>query len=854
MPWLPSRKKSLIFLLGFLMIISFFWALVIYTEESSLEDQKNDDAKVIIGNSNSRVKPSNVNSKSHPSAKNQDTDSFNTNAIKPLISSPEVNIFDEGIKCFPHLSGYQKFQSDYRYKYHNRQLACNYDPLKVFDIKNNTLIMNCSNAGPAQYSLGNNPNFEILGNVKYNPDWRPYFTDPIDLDKHEYGFVKCGNTKKQGWLHNKYSWEVSDRVKERTENITKELNLTETQKPLTVLVLMVDAVSRQHFFRSMGSTVEFIRENIINGTYSDTYNVYDFYNGNSHGENTLPNLVPLLFGHSYFDHLLQTRYLSLKSADSTNKFLKIQEKIIWKDFEKNGFVTMFGWETRWDYFAEIGGRKILCDHVAASFWRGALEVSGFTDFSEKQRCIGNHHSHEFLFNYTKEFLENYEGHNKFGYAHFSSGHEITGSVLEAMDADLAEFLEKTMRIHNEKNEDLAILLLSDHGLHMGPWDRYEEGLIENLSPFTIFIANKQLLSKINENSHEILLHNTQRLVGKYDVYLTLKHLSTVPYGNAMLNYKDWKNEINLTSVVSLFHEEIPDNRTCEDIGIPLYWCNCLKYEKININDESSLAHHIAIEAVGAINRKNIKDKSQEVCMEIKLEKVIKIEEELKESQKYSGNMYKVSFSIRERSGVVFTAFAYVAKTFKYSKEEKENEIYPISQFESFRVQIQKIVRADNKDDFCCEVAEVIGAKCSFCICTHPKDYQIAKVMPAKKKSTLEKLKKSLFIAVGNVDKSCNETCAYFNKKCEKWGLSLVNRLEILKEPWRVQSSSNIYKDKGFMDFKNSKVDKTKEGKFPGLLFEDNKYTFIQADWDKLSCDAKNDKYMPICPCTYYHYN
>ena len=36
-----------------------------------------------------------------------------------------------------------------------------------------------------------------------------------------------------------------------------------------------------------------------------------------------------------------------------------------------GFVTMFGFDTVWDYLVKATGKNILTDHKAFNFWTGA---------------------------------------------------------------------------------------------------------------------------------------------------------------------------------------------------------------------------------------------------------------------------------------------------------------------------------------------------------------------------------------------------------------------------------------------------------------------------------------------------
>lgn len=152
--------------------------------------------------------------------------------------------------------------------------------------------------------------------------------------------------------------------------------------------------------------------------------------------------------------------------------------------------------------------------------------------------MGSKFSHEYMFNYTEEFISNYKSHHKFAYLHILPGHESTGSVIKSADMNLKIFLSNSLKFFSENNEDFAIFLMGDHGLHVGAWDKIEEGAVENLLPLAFLVTNKNLVQKIGAN--EVLTENTGRLVSKLDWNLSLKHLAVVPYGNLKIGSECYK--------------------------------------------------------------------------------------------------------------------------------------------------------------------------------------------------------------------------------------------------------------------------------------------------------------------------
>mmetsp|Transcript_22712 Transcript_22712/g.22462 ORF Transcript_22712/g.22462 Transcript_22712/m.22462 type:complete len:302 (+) Transcript_22712:375-1280(+) len=301
--------------------------------------------------------------------------------------------------------------------------------------------------------------------------------------------------------------------------------------------------------------------------------------------------------------------------------------------------------------------------------------------------------------------------------------------------------------------------------------------MENLLPFSFLIANKELIAKLGSETHEVLQHNTNRLVGKLDWYLTLKHLATAPYGNLDINskvYQEWKKLTNSENAISLLMEKVKDSRTCEDIRINLYWCTCLKYEEFNrlsSEEESAIVQRIAEAGIEAINRKISKDKAHEYCMTVSLAEIIKTDHEITDAKV---KHYKVDIKINEHPDFIFRVIAQVmpsSELMKYKKQELENQIYPTASLDSsqgrIELQVQNVVRVDNTNEICMEIGNNVKGKDNYCVCKGLKDFNIPKFPNGKVKVLLENFKKKLNIHVSEVSQSCKETCKNYGKVCEE---------------------------------------------------------------------------------------
>ena len=76
--------------------------------------------------------------------------------------------------------------------------------------------------------------------------------------------------------------------------------------------MITDSVSRNHFYRNFDKTIEWLNNNVVQGEYSKDTVMYDFIINNVHGTNSIPNVVPLVFGYNETNHNLRTKNAGFK--------------------------------------------------------------------------------------------------------------------------------------------------------------------------------------------------------------------------------------------------------------------------------------------------------------------------------------------------------------------------------------------------------------------------------------------------------------------------------------------------------------------------------------------------------------
>lgn len=582
----------------------------------------------------------------------------------------------EAISCKPRLDG------------HSDSKANLYFPVKYFqDCKlqnrqniikvegGDSISINCPVAG-GKYFLGSPPNTERLGRIEYKINWLDVVNNKIiDMKNSEFVMVKCSNSIKDAYLRNIYNLRAAERAKNISEKLLND-SKSKKKTPFGVHIIMLDSISRQHFYRTLKETTTYINNNLVN---SEEYIVYDFLTNNAHGENTRPNLVAFLLGKDFIPHESVVKEIKDNKEKNLKQYEEIQNSSLWKHYERLGYVTMFGFDTIWNFFCDDIGNIVFTDSAVLNFWNAAKTVFNYADFITRQRCFGQKNAHRHLLDYQIEFVKHYKNRNKFTYLHSSIAHENTGTIIKTLDKDLHEHLNELIRVYKDNQEDFFIVIAGDHGRKVGEWDWTDEGIFENKHPFHLIITKKSIIREMGESTHTNIIHNTERLVGRFDWYVSLKQLAHFPYetlNKDSSSYVSYKNSVPTNNAVSVFLEKIPNNRQCKDINIDSLYCLCRDYEPIDntsplvtktLTDllKTTLAH---------INSNILKTSA---CKKLTLNTVLRSSElRLKQSYEGGDRHLKLLFSIKEDENARIEIQFYAAEEKDLKKSKKAFPNYP----------------------------------------------------------------------------------------------------------------------------------------------------------------------------------
>lgn len=297
----------------------------------------------------------------------------------------------------------------------------------------------------------------------------------------------------------------------KNETLVKERSKIQKESLVkNVIVVYIDALSRAGALRKLKKTMSWFDSKT--GQQDPDLEAFQFFKYHSITPYTTNNLYEALFG------VMPVEPEAAAGKPRKESFLKT--------FKENGFITGHATDFCQVSPLDMGpGQNIKdepYDHEGISF---ACDphfhdpVSAYSIFngpySSVRRCLYGKDLAEDVFDYGNQFWRSYQNEKKILYLDFLDAHEGTGEVVKYMDGYLHDFLSGLER--DSLLEDTAVMLFSDHGLHMqGIF--YLMGLdvvlIEIALP-TLFLAFPKDVADKYRND---LKANEQKLVYSHDIH------------------------------------------------------------------------------------------------------------------------------------------------------------------------------------------------------------------------------------------------------------------------------------------------------------------------------------------------
>ncbi|XP_077560321.1 uncharacterized protein LOC144175114 [Haemaphysalis longicornis] len=326
----------------------------------------------------------------------------------------------------------------------------------------------------------------------------------------------------------------------------------------SVLIVGVDGVSRLNAHRQFPETVRFLKERM---------GAVEMHGYTKVGDNTFPNLVPLLTG-------LTEQELAF-GIWSENDFLD-SLPIIWKSFAANGWSTFYAEDnpeiSTFSYLKQ-GFLEQPTDFYFRPFMR-AYEL----DFGHRQTenchlCVGAQSETEVLLEWLRSYTQMIVNWPSFAFAWLNSAtHDDFngGSQVDHLHKLFFESLHQDAYLDNT-----IVLFLSDHGYRWDPVRTTYAGMLEDRLP-ALFISFPPTFRRHHPEIMRNIHINSRRLITPFDLHTTLASLVNFdgkPRPLDLDSYPDHHHGPIVERAVNLFGE-VPLNRSCEDASIDEQWCTC----------------------------------------------------------------------------------------------------------------------------------------------------------------------------------------------------------------------------------------------------------------------------------------
>lgn len=290
---------------------------------------------------------------------------------------------------------------------------------------------------------------------------------------------------------------------------------------------------------------------------------------------------------------------------------------IWKDFKKAGYVTAYAEDySRIETFHYL--KKGFKEHPVDYYLRPMMKVADFI-FNWNLlhlSCNGFKTDSEHVMDYAMEFVRRFKKDPYFGFFWMNTFSHNFVSDPTSMDERFREYL---MDLTISDLLDNTILILgSDHGVRWGLTRMIEKlGFHEDSLP--IMFVRLPAWMKHDERYKKYasaLTINKNRLTSTYDMYLTIKHMLSLS-GRLKKNHKLKAESCpKCTSLLT----EVPNNRSCEDAGIPSHFCACEENQSESTNQDDNKA--IGEGVVSFINSNLYNHNVTSVCRQLILDKVV----------------------------------------------------------------------------------------------------------------------------------------------------------------------------------------------------------------------------------------
>lgn len=545
----------------------------------------------------------------------------NKTSVCPILEIRRARKPPENVHCIPrsqHLSLKSCIKATKEYELNRKPLKCvnskfnqqlcSFKP--VTNRSNRSRYNNTPNVICNTSPCGTNPVYvlefsPIFGILEENAFWKRFFTSR-GLEKYlerytvttsangfNFCFLLCVQKERTGFIEQLLMFPFVHKPFNGALHEERNFNLN---------MLVLDSISRPHFYRSLPKTVNSLREIVHFASYNAT--VLDFELLQSSAAYTFHNIRALMSGKMDFSysggHGNETYGIDVLFG----KFKRLgyhtllQEDSCWYDswgslftdntYQGNMPRNKYEFADRWKKFLDKVKNYHIDDfglsHASCEVYKRFNMTNQFNH--PKKVCFRGKPFAEYFLDYAESIYDNLEVVGKqtrlLTYTHLNTGHEVTGSRIRQIDERLSRYIKNMAR-----NEDTLTLVLSDHGPKTTKYSfQTMEGRAEKYDPFLFVIVPEKVARVLGVEKIRAMAQNQNRLITTLDLHNSLMSLGAT----ITINEED-KGIFGL----------IPANRTCADLSMkPLAVCKCENWD-VMFPDNDKRFTWLAEFALGIIN-------------------------------------------------------------------------------------------------------------------------------------------------------------------------------------------------------------------------------------------------------------
>ncbi|XP_020807010.1 uncharacterized protein LOC110183160 [Drosophila serrata] len=346
-------------------------------------------------------------------------------------------------------------------------------------------------------------------------------------------------------------------------NHTKEMG----QERVSVMILGIDSISHLNFLRQMTRSANFIRKNLSH---------VEMWGYNKVGDNTYPNIVPLLTG-------LDDQELGLACSPTTMAFDNCA--FIWKRFQQLGYRTAFA--------EDVASLPTLNLNAfikqPTEYYMRPLMLEMERDLASQEKlnmflCMGCRRTADVLLDYIRKLVPKLSQDLSFSFFWTVALTHDYFNYPALLDQALLDQL-KQMQDSGLLNRTV-VMLMSDHGLRWGSFRRTYQGMMEERQPLMMILYPPWMKDRYPKAIANLKL-NARRLTTPFDVHSTmldLMNLRNLEADQVQRRAAELDDpDSTMPRGISLFLP-VPAARTCELAGIASHWCTCHQRQELPTND------------------------------------------------------------------------------------------------------------------------------------------------------------------------------------------------------------------------------------------------------------------------------